>query len=87
MTYKELYWGISVTLFSLYYTIKTNQLSMKKFLSFLFVLCLGMNVMAENSVVNGDFSDGTTGWTIACQNAADTNVYAITTSEDGLQVA
>lgn len=48
---------------------------------------MGLNAMAVNSVVNGDFSDGTSGWTISCQNANDTNVYAITTSEDGLQVA
>lgn len=48
---------------------------------------MGLNAMAVNNVVNGDFSDGTNGWTIACQNAADADVYAITTSEDGLQIA
>lgn len=50
-------------------------------------LFMGLNAMAVNSIVNGDFSDGTNGWTIACQNAADADVYDITTSEDGLQIA
>lgn len=58
---------------------------MKKFLSFLVALFMGLNAMAVNSVINGDFSDGTNGWTISMKNA-DTAVYQITTSEDGLQI-
>lgn len=58
---------------------------MKKFLSFLFALFMGLNAMAANNVINGDFSDGTNGWTISMKNA-DTAVYQITTSEDGLQI-
>lgn len=60
---------------------------MKKVFSLILSVLFAANLMAaENLVTNGNFEDGTNGWTLTYQQEADASVYAISTDVNGLTV-
>lgn len=53
------------------------------------LFCVGTLFAQSNTnlVVNGDFADGTNGWTFVYQNSADEKAYGVTGGANGLEIA